>query len=533
MKSTNSESEASVQKNFEDLLSRVENNDPTLTEIDLSGKEIGSAKAVDLANALSGNDVVTNLNLTKCRIGNVGAKALAKALKNKKNITEVHFPGNQITSDGLSDLTETFQGNPNLTEVNFSHNLISDDGVRIFAKFLESNLTVSRANLSFNKIENEGAQALLKVFEKNRTLVHLNVNGNAFSKDLLDNIKISLKENRDFFQEVKPSPKLLAEDDDLGPDTKVLSNDFDEIFNELERDFKLQGQQAKIAYQQELAETRRNSIRPKSVFEKKIDPKFLEANRELQEMELIENNPALQKAAEIIEGHFNQHFLVAGSIAGGKISLEPGKASRVAGVFSSLVSSVPMASLASTAVGTVTTMAGQYLRKTHYENLSDLNPSFDARKSSLFSEKVARKIVLSDQEKIQRFSDAELVRYSEKLGDRALQYILSGNLRADLEKADLKKETTNVLDLSEKRLRKIVEKTTGNLMFNIEQVTTKTSSAESEILELIQNMNQKMHAQEECIEALKQEIQTLKVSVPNHEVHPTNVQKLRQNYQTK
>ena len=69
--------------NLEKIIQRLKDNDPALTELDLSNNKIGSLKAIAIAMALKKNTKLKKLDLRNNKIGSLGAIALLKN-KNKE-----------------------------------------------------------------------------------------------------------------------------------------------------------------------------------------------------------------------------------------------------------------------------------------------------------------------------------------------------------------------------------------------------------------------------------------------------------------
>eukprot|EP00958_Prasinococcus_capsulatus_P000006 scaffold1_cov402-Prasinococcus_capsulatus_cf.AAC.6 len=71
--------------NPRDLLSKVAQNDATITSLDLAGNPSfqtnSDERMVVLSEALKSNTILTELNLNSCCITSVGAVAMAEALK--------------------------------------------------------------------------------------------------------------------------------------------------------------------------------------------------------------------------------------------------------------------------------------------------------------------------------------------------------------------------------------------------------------------------------------------------------------------
>src|ERR1700729_120298 len=86
----------------------LKNND-TITDIDLTGNEIGTEGAKVIADALKVNHTITNINLHGNKIGTEGAKVIIDALKVNHTIVNIDLLGNHIgfeVAEALADVLE-------------------------------------------------------------------------------------------------------------------------------------------------------------------------------------------------------------------------------------------------------------------------------------------------------------------------------------------------------------------------------------------------------------------------------------------
>ena len=212
---------------LQEILSRLEKNDKSLTELDLSFNSIGpeGAKAIAdvlktnttltklyltdneigdeggkaLAEALKVNTTVTKLYLSNNKIGDEGAKALAQALKEKSTVTSINLMGNNIGPEGAKALALALEKNSTVTSIDLMGNKIGDQGAEALAQVLEKNSTLTSIDLSYNNnIGDQGAKALAQALEENTTVTHLtlNLNGNGIGKEISDKINQLIERNK-------------------------------------------------------------------------------------------------------------------------------------------------------------------------------------------------------------------------------------------------------------------------------------------------------------------------------------------------
>ena len=178
---------------LEQLLQRIRANDPTLTTINLSYKDIGAAGAQALAEALKTNTSVTTINLHYNNIGDAGSQALAKALKTNTSVTTIYLFENNIGDAGAQALAEALKTNTSVTKIYLTNNKIGAAGAQALAEVLKTNTSVTKINLSSNKIRDAGAQALAEALKTNTTVstidLHDNKIGDAGAQSLAEALK--------------------------------------------------------------------------------------------------------------------------------------------------------------------------------------------------------------------------------------------------------------------------------------------------------------------------------------------------------
>ena len=123
-------------------------------------RPIGDIGTIRLSEALRYNSRLLYLDLSGNQIGSIGAMELAKALFRNDNHT-----GHFISSTTLQSL-------------NLSRNHIGDEGARSFADALRFNSTLRHFDLSCNAVSIRGITALLECVDVNQSLRVLHLSGN-------------------------------------------------------------------------------------------------------------------------------------------------------------------------------------------------------------------------------------------------------------------------------------------------------------------------------------------------------------------
>ena len=81
---------------FQAILERIRNNDPTLTALDLGNKNIGDLGAQALAEVLKVNTNLKNINLAVNGIKDKGVKYIAEVLKVNTSLKSLNLVHNEI-----------------------------------------------------------------------------------------------------------------------------------------------------------------------------------------------------------------------------------------------------------------------------------------------------------------------------------------------------------------------------------------------------------------------------------------------------
>jgi hypothetical protein len=116
-----------------ELLWRIENSDPALTQLEINHKQsFKEAGCAILARVLSLNTCITSLDLCRTRVGPAGAASLFPAVTHLTAMTCLNLEGTDLQSSGASHLLSALTHLTAITELNLSDNkLTADDGARI------------------------------------------------------------------------------------------------------------------------------------------------------------------------------------------------------------------------------------------------------------------------------------------------------------------------------------------------------------------------------------------------------------------
>jgi len=167
----------------------------TLTDLDLSGNEIGDFRADSLSDAIKVNTALTNLDLSDNGIGNSGAGFLSDGIKVNTTLTNLNLSGNRIGASGAGSLSDAIKVNTALTNLDLSDNGIGDSGAAFLSDAIKVNTVLTNLNLSGNWIGASGAGSLSDAIKVNTALTNLDLSGNVIGASgagfLSDAIKVN------------------------------------------------------------------------------------------------------------------------------------------------------------------------------------------------------------------------------------------------------------------------------------------------------------------------------------------------------
>eukprot|EP00937_MAST-01D_sp_MAST-1D-sp2_P000950 g950.t1 len=147
------------------VLHRLAEGDPTLHAIRLHS-EIGDNGVRMIAAMLHvANPNLTEVFLSGNDVGDEGAALFADALKDNSSIVKVHFGRNRIGDDGARALAEALTQNASVRELVLYENRIGDDGVGALAEMLRANKTLEVLSLADNPAEHDGWEQLVDVLD--------------------------------------------------------------------------------------------------------------------------------------------------------------------------------------------------------------------------------------------------------------------------------------------------------------------------------------------------------------------------------
>ncbi|XP_059817093.1 NACHT, LRR and PYD domains-containing protein 3-like [Hypanus sabinus] len=195
----------------EDLVSALSTN-PSLMELDLSDNKLGDSGvklvsaalrnpeckiqklelyrigltgsgAGDLASALSTNPSLTELNLSGNELGDSGVQLVSAALRNPVcKIQKLRLKDVGLTDSGAEDLASALSTNPSLTELYLGGNKLGDSGVKLVSAALRNpECKMQKLRLGYVGLTDSGAEELASALSTNPSLTELGLRWNSLT----------------------------------------------------------------------------------------------------------------------------------------------------------------------------------------------------------------------------------------------------------------------------------------------------------------------------------------------------------------
>lgn len=149
------------------LLEHLRNNEPSLTCLDLEGRNLKDAEMLPVIAALKGNTVVTSLKLARNQFDNA-ALDLAEILKENTKITHVDLRNNDIHEKSVQGIAEMLGCNDTIRYLDLTCCFVRKEAKWI-ADALGMNSTLNTLLLDNCQIENEEMEIIITAVEASKT----------------------------------------------------------------------------------------------------------------------------------------------------------------------------------------------------------------------------------------------------------------------------------------------------------------------------------------------------------------------------
>ena len=202
------------------LLKRIKENDPTLTQLDLSQNDMGGRTTIELADALNANHTIVQLDLSFTKLGDAEAKSLSECLLENQTITHLDMSNNKIGDQGAQSISKLLEKTHSVIQLGLRFNEIGDEGakslstalahikhldlrvnqignagIEAIANALQNNHSITFVDVRDNNIEDKGIESLAKALEKNQFITELHLGGNMIGDSGATALSSALKQN--------------------------------------------------------------------------------------------------------------------------------------------------------------------------------------------------------------------------------------------------------------------------------------------------------------------------------------------------
>lgn len=141
----------------QNILDRINSNDPNITSIKFDQNELESDQIIDLAKALTKNTHITKIDLSGNEIDFNGIQNIAECFKENNTIKEVFLSGCQISDSFFSRKTnilmEGLLQNHTIISLDLSNNDLSQySGIENLANYLRNNRSLTTLSLKGSNV---------------------------------------------------------------------------------------------------------------------------------------------------------------------------------------------------------------------------------------------------------------------------------------------------------------------------------------------------------------------------------------------
>jgi len=141
---------------------RVELQRNKLFSLGLAGCDIGPTGAAEVAEYVSGSEVLANLDLSFNCLTEEATLGIVRVERQRNKLTSLGLARCRIGPTCAAEIEEYVSGSAVLTNLNLNRNSIGPEGAKAIGKALEVNEVLTIVDLEGNKIRDEGAAALGK-----------------------------------------------------------------------------------------------------------------------------------------------------------------------------------------------------------------------------------------------------------------------------------------------------------------------------------------------------------------------------------
>lgn len=182
------------------------NHGNKLELIKLDGNDLRDKQIANMIEIIKRFNV-SNLSLRSCNLGDACSYYFGMCLLNNEMIKIIDIGNNSITDKGFRAFESIPDYLRNLEKIDISQNMISDASACPFIRNLKYNNSLRDINFFDNQLQTQSGIELLKILEHNKTLLNCNLQLNSIKGEIVDNINLKLKRNKNH-QKIKFIPGL-------------------------------------------------------------------------------------------------------------------------------------------------------------------------------------------------------------------------------------------------------------------------------------------------------------------------------------
>lgn len=168
----------------------------SLIALVLDDNDLGPDSAVEIARILRRSSLKT-LSLAGNRIGDDGAQAIANALLSNKTLTSLNLEYNDITSKGILSVSQALAHSASLQELSLAANDLRFGGTEHLADGLAVNQTLISLDLDSTLIVEDDIEVLVKVLRSpNSKVMTISIDGNGFGPGSVESLANAVQRRR-------------------------------------------------------------------------------------------------------------------------------------------------------------------------------------------------------------------------------------------------------------------------------------------------------------------------------------------------
>ncbi len=142
------------------FVNRLQQQDDTITRIDVSGEAFTPQQLDTLARAIAHHGPSSDICMNACSLGDAKAISVFEALMEKPRIIRLSFASNQLGKGSLRVLAKLIANQPEITHLDLSYNGFGEAGLHILMDALQGYPTLAHLRLRHCGLRTESLNML-------------------------------------------------------------------------------------------------------------------------------------------------------------------------------------------------------------------------------------------------------------------------------------------------------------------------------------------------------------------------------------